>query len=252
MATTQRALTILGAAVLAGATAAGAVAAGAGTAGAAGNSGSASVPATLAGIKLKAASEITRRVHDLDAAVAAAESATGLGGGQAALVSYLGADVQPLTQLNQKIQGETTVHQAAQDFTTIFTGFRVYALVLPAGRIAGDADRATAAAIPALTAAAAVAQQHVNPGNQAVLQPLIDDLRAQIATASGAANGLAATVLADTPAQWNADHGLLTSARAADQSTDAALRKGREDVRDIRSALRGPSSSGAGVTASTA
>ena len=251
MGTTRRALVTLGTAVLATATAAGASAAGATGAGAAGNSGSAAAPATLAGIKLKAASEINRRVHDLDAAVAAATSATWLGSGQGALVSYLGADVQPLTQLNQKIQGDTTVHQAAQDFGTIFTGFRVYALVLPAGRIAGDADRATATAIPALTAAAATAQEHVNPGNQAVLQPLIDDLHAQIATASGAANGLAATVLAYTPAQWNADHGLLSSARAADQSTDAALRKAREDVRDIRSALRGPTTGTAGATATT-
>jgi hypothetical protein len=252
MAKAPRALITLGCAILGTASATGA--AGAGAAGAAGNSGSADVPATLAGIKLKAATEINRRVHDLSAAVAEANRAKGIGPGEAALVAYLGADVQPLTQLNQRIQGDATVQQARQDFGTIFSGFRVYALVLPADRIAGDADRATATTIPALTTAARTAQQHVNPGNQAVLQPLIDDLDAQVETASGASNGLAATVLAYTPAQWNADHGLLSSARAADQSSDGALVKGRDDVRAIRSVLRGPvvgGRAGAGETTSS-
>lgn len=246
-----RAVIILGSAVFATATVAGAGVAWSGVAGAAGNSGSASVPSTLAGIKLKAASEIGRRVHDLTAAVAKANQATGLGSGQASLAAYLGADVQPLTQLDQKIQDDTTVQQARQDFGTIFTGFRVYVLVLPAGRIAGDTDRATATTIPALTAAATKAQQHVDPGNQAVLQPLIDDLDTQIATASGASNGLAPTVLAYTPAEWNGDHGLLSSARSSDQTTDGALDKGHDDVRAIRSILRGPVAGAAGTTTTT-
>jgi hypothetical protein len=244
-----RALITLGSAVLATATAA--CVAGAGVAGAAGNSGSATVPTTLAGIKSKAATEIDRRVHDLTAAVARANQAKGLGSGQDALVAYLGADIGPLTQLNQKIQVDATVQQARQDFGTMFTGFRVYALVLPAGRIAGDADRATATRIPALTADATKAQQRVNPGNHAVLQPLVDDLDAQVATASGATNGLAATVLAYTPAQWNADHGLLSSAHAADDTTEAALRKGRADILAIRAVLRGPSAGAAEATTST-
>ena len=102
-----------------------------------------------------------------------------------------------------------TVQQAAQDFSTIFTGYRVYVLVLPASRIAADAYRATNTAIPKLTADSSKAQGLVNPQNQAQLQPLIDDLNAQIGTATNATNGLAATVLAFTPAQWNANHNLL-------------------------------------------
>jgi hypothetical protein len=70
-----RALVIVGSAVVATATAAGAT--GAGVAGATGNSGSANVPTTLAGIKLKAAAEINRRLHDLTAAVALANQRRG-------------------------------------------------------------------------------------------------------------------------------------------------------------------------------
>jgi uncharacterized protein YukE len=216
-----------------------ATAAGASTSGAAGNSGSSAVPAALGRIKAKANTDITERVNALDAAVAEVDAGNGLGSGQAALVAYLDTDITPLQQLDQKIQGDTSVKPAAQDYSDIFTDFRVYVLVLPAARFAGDADRATATAIPALQAASSKAQGLVNPQNQAQLQPLVDDLNSQISAASNATNGLAATVLADTPAQWNADHTLLSPDKSADQTTDAALRKGRSDVQEIRQVLRG-------------
>ena len=239
------------AAVLGGAAGAAGAASASGTGAAtAGNSGSSAVPATLDGIRAKAHTDITDRVDDLNAAIAKVNAAKGLGSGRATLVVYLGTDIAPLQQLDQKIQGDTTVKQAAQDFSVIFTGYRVHVLVLPAARIAGDADRATSTAIPDLTAVSARAQQHVNPRNQESLEPLINDLNAQIATATGATNGLAATVLAFTPAQWNANNDLLSQAKSSDQTTDSALQKGRTDVQDIRQVLRGATTSGAGAAGS--
>ena len=73
-------------------------------------------------------------------------------------MSYLGTDIAPLQQLNQTIQGDSTVQQAAHDFGTIFSDYRVYVLVLPASRMAAAADHATTTAIPKLTADAAKAQ----------------------------------------------------------------------------------------------
>ncbi|HXY28572.1 MAG TPA: hypothetical protein VEH82_09865, partial [Acidimicrobiales bacterium] len=211
-----------------------------------GNSGSTAVPQTLDGIKTRAQTDITDRVDALDAAVAKAGAAKGLGAAQAALVAYLGADVTPLQQLDQKIQSDTTVRQAVKDFSTIFSGYRVYLLVLPAAHVAGDADAATATGIPALTAAAAKAQARVNPSNQAELQPLINDLNGQISAATSATNGLAATVLGFTPAQWDANHDLLSATKSSQQTADAALAKGRDDVRQIREDRKTP---GAGAAA---
>ena len=105
---------------------------GATTPGSDGNSGSSAVPVTLAGIKAKAATDITDRVNALNAAIAKVNGAKGLGSSQAGLVSYLGADIAPLQQLNQTIQGDATLQQAAHDFGTIFSDYRVYVLVLPA------------------------------------------------------------------------------------------------------------------------
>ena len=84
-----------------------------GSAGTSGQSGPNAVPATLDGIKAKANTDITDRVDHLNAAIAKVNAAKGLGSGQATLVTYLGTDVTPLQQLDQKIQGDATVQQAA-------------------------------------------------------------------------------------------------------------------------------------------
>ncbi len=216
-----------------------------------GSSGSSATPATLSGIKAKAATDITNRVNSLNAAITKVNAAKGLGAGQSTVDAYLGADITPLQQLDQKIGGDSTVKQAAEDFSTIFSAYRVYVLVLPAARIAGDADRATTTAIPALTADSNTAQAHVNARNQAVLQPLIDDLNSQISTATNATNGPAAAVFAFTAAQWNANHDLLSPAKSSDQTTDTALNKAWADVAQIRQVLRSPAAAPAAGTAPT-
>jgi hypothetical protein len=220
-------------------------AAGTTASGASSGANASATPATLPGIQAKAATDITQRVNALNAAIAKVHAATGLGSGQATLASYLGADIAPLQQLNTKIQGDTTLQQARADFGTIFSGYRVYLLVLPVARLAGDADRTTTTVLPKLTAAASRAQAHENANNQAQLQPLIADLNAQISAAGAATNGLAATVLGYTPAEWNGNHELLTPARTADQTADAAIKKGRQDVVQIVQVLR-PGAGGRG------
>ncbi len=231
----RRRLTRLCAIALASGATLGAVAgtAGAAAASAAGSSGPSAVPATLAGIKTKAATDITDRVNDLNAAIAKVNAAKGLGASQATLVSYLGTDKAPLQQLNQTIQGDSTLDQAAHDFGTIFSGYRVYRLVLPAARVAAEADHATTSAIPNLTTDAAKAQARVNSANQATLQPLVNDLDNQIGTAASATSGLAATVLAFTPAQWNADTTLLNASRSSEQTATGAIEKGRADITQL-------------------
>ena len=229
----------LGAVAVASAAGLGVAGVAGGVAGAAGSgSGSAAAPATLSGIQTKAAAAVTKRVDALNAAIAKVNAAKGLGSAQATLASYLGADIAPLQQLNTKIQSDTTLQQARQDAGTIFSGYRVYLLVLPAARLAGDADRITTTVLPRLTSAAAKAQAHENATNQAQLQPLIDDLNAQISAATTATNGLATTVLGYTPAQWNGNHELLSPARSDDKTANAAIKKARQDVVQIVQVLR--------------
>jgi hypothetical protein len=223
------------------------------TPGSSGNSDSSTGPVTLAGIKARAATDITNRVNSLNGAISRVTAAKGLGPGQGTLVSYLGSDIAPLQQLNQMIQADATVQQAAHDFGTIFSDYRVYVLVLPAARIAGGTDDATTTAIPKLTADAAKAQARLTPANQAELQPPLDDLNSQIGAATNATSGLAATVLAFTPTQWNANHNLLAPAQSSAQAAVGGLKKGRSDVDEIVQDLKGAAGAGlhAGVDSST-
>ena len=212
--------------------------AGATSSGTTASSGSSDVPSTLAGIKARADTDITDRVNALDAAIDQVKGTEGLGSGQSTLEAYLGTDITPLQQLDATIQSATSEQQAAQEFGTIFTNFRVYKLVLPAAHIAADAFRITDTSVPNLRAASTKAQQYVNPGNQGVLQPLLDDLNGQISAATNATNGLAATVLAYTPQQWNANTKLLAPSKQSDAQADAAVAKGRQDAVEIRAIVK--------------
>jgi hypothetical protein len=164
---------------------------------------------------------------------------TRLGADGGVLASYLQGGIAPLQALGQKIAGDTTEGAAATDYSTIFTNFRVLALVLPAARLAGSVDVRQNTTIPKLTTLSSKAASRVHTTNAAVLQPLIDDLNAQIADASQSTAGIAATVLAYTPAQWNTNHDLLALARGSAQAANANIAKARADVKQIATDLKG-------------
>jgi hypothetical protein len=196
-----------------------------------------SSPPSLAVIQAKAAAAITHRVDDLQAAISKANSIKQLGSSAPTLVSYLQADIAPLQALGTKIAGDTSATTAESDGLTIFTDYRVLALVLPSARLAGTADGIDVTVIPNLTTLSAKAASHVNPGNQATVQPLIDDLNTQIQSATSGTSGVAGTLLSYTPAQWNADHDLLTSPRGTVQAAVKEIAAARSDVAKLRTLL---------------
>ena len=195
-------------------------------------------PPSLSGIQAKAATAISLRVDGLNAAIAKVDADQRLGSDAAALAGYLQAQITPLQALGQKIAGDTVESTAAADYVTIFTNFRVLALVLPAAHIAGAADQIAVTTVPKLTALATKAASRVTPSNQAVLQPLISDLNGQITAAANATAGISATVLAYLPAQWNADHDLLTSGHSAVQSAKNDDAKASADLKQIAAVLK--------------
>ena len=88
-------------------------------------------------------------------------------------------------------------------------GLRVYDLVLPVVSDVIQVDRVTNVRIPALNQAINTLRGDVNSSNQGVLGPLVNDMQTQAQTATSATSGLSAQLLAYTPAQWDANHGLL-------------------------------------------
>jgi hypothetical protein len=205
---------------------------------AAGAATPANTPQSLSGLQADAAGAISQRTDDLNAAISKVNGDPRLGSDNAALVVYLQADIAPLQALGAKIAGDTSASTAAADYATIFTNFRVLALVLPAAHIAGAADQINVTTIPTLAAQAAKAASHVNPSNQAVLQPLINDLHGQITAAGTATAGDTAAVLASTPTEWNTDHDLLASGHSAVRSARNDIAKAEADLKQIVAVLK--------------
>jgi hypothetical protein len=199
----------------------------------------ASTVRSLSTIKTEAADAVSNRVRILNSAMARIDNEKDLGAGRAALRTYLSADAQRLRQQGHVVASDTTGAQAQQDFVDIFSGFRVYRLVLPSASLVVRADRVTQTGLPALKAAAAKVQAASDSRNRATIEPLLADLDHQIAAASTATQGLAATVLAYTPAQWNADNGVLDAASSSVSTAERAIRQGRSDVQHIRQDLHG-------------
>jgi hypothetical protein len=213
---------------------------------------SAATPASLSSIQAKAAAAITTRVNDLNRAVAKVNANKALGADQNTLDAYLQRDITPLGALGAKIAADTTVTQAQADTQSIFTDYRVLALVLPAARLAADADDITVSAIPELTAFSAKAQSHVTSANQATLQPMITTLNTDISGATSATSGLASTVLGYVPSQWNANHALLSPSKASVQTANGAVKNARDEVQQIRQYLKSAHPAVAPTTPTTA
>ncbi len=194
-------------------------------------------PAGVAAVKQAAHVAIERRVASLNAAIGVVQSSTFLGADQATLLQLMQSDVSGLQQLDQTIQADTTLQAARTDARKIFTDYRVYALMLPVVHMVRGADAVTKVIVPKLDAAATHLQDAITQHNASNLQPLLDDLEAQVAAAQQLVSGLPGHLEALKPADWNANHQVLQPSRDRLQSARLDLRRARQDARDIVSGL---------------
>jgi hypothetical protein len=177
----------------------------------------------LSRIKARAANEITLRLRSLDDAIAEVNSYSFLGSDQAALVTNLQSDISGLQALDTKIQSDATVQQALADYYTIFSGFRIYYLVMPVVSYVVNADHVDNLSLPALQSEISSLQGQENASNQAVIGPLVADMQQEAQAASSATTGLSAQLLGYTAAEWDSNHGLLDPARVSTATADKAL-----------------------------
>jgi hypothetical protein len=157
------------------------------------------------------------------------------------LLATLNADLTGLTALGKTIVGDTTTAQASTDTKTIFTTYRVFALAIPQVAYAAGADDITVAELPALVDSqkALTAILRVEPSkNTASVQSAMADLSQQIAVVTTATNGLSARVLAYTPAQYNANHALLSGSRQTLVSAQADVVTAKNDITAVTAALQ--------------
>ncbi|MGE0878157.1 MAG: hypothetical protein AB7L13_10860 [Acidimicrobiia bacterium] len=151
--------------------------------------------------------------------------------------------VAGLGSLRAEIEAGTDPDAVKQDCAAVFTEYRVIALRIPQERLVGAVDRiqfaidnsdARIAKLQAAIDKAASNGKDVTAANASM-----DALKAKIADASADVDGLADSVLAYAPADWNANHDLLVPAR--DKVKDAAgdLKAALDDAKSVIRSLRG-------------
>jgi len=181
----------------------------------------------LAGIQQAAEAAINARVKTLTTAVADLGKVPP-GCDVSALVSTAQADITKLQALEAKIQADTTFQDAKDDAQTIFTDFRVYALVVPVDEMVVATCRTTDAAnkVNALV-------QKLQGVSDPNIAALVTDMGNQAQAALAAVNGLASTLEGYTPSDWNSDHNLLKGARQSLRTARQDLEKARVDGHKI-------------------
>jgi len=197
----------------------------------------------LAAIKAKAAAAITRRLSAISVAINDINNSSVISAGdKTTLLATLNGDVSGLTALGTTIAADATAKQAATDYGTIFTGYRVFALALPQVHFAAAADSITGVVLPKLTDAQtklAALLAGVDSGkNTPEVQAAMADLATQITAIGAATSGLSATVLAFTPAQYDANHALLSPARASLATSRNDVKTARADITTVTKALK--------------
>jgi hypothetical protein len=199
--------------------------------------------ARLATIQAVAKVAITARLSALNATIPVVTANPVItDADRATLLATLNHDVDGLTTLEAKIAADSTVTAAQADYQSIFTGFRVYALALPQVRYATAVDDITALALPKLTNAQSTLASLLAGAdaakNTAAVQAAMTDLATQITAITTTTNGLSASVLALTPAQYDANHALLSQPRAKLVQARADVRSATADIATVLKALQ--------------
>ncbi len=198
---------------------------------------------TLESVQAAAKTATDNRATALNTAIAKLDAAKGINASdKATLVERLTADLVGMKTSEATVAADTTLVAASTDFKTIFTTYRIFAVAIPQARLIAGIDRATSIEIPKLTAlqtklAATLAGKDASKST-AALQSDLADMATQIAKANTELDGASAKVLAITPADFNTNKTVLTSARASVKTAENALTQARADHKAITTALR--------------
>ncbi|HZQ80167.1 MAG TPA: hypothetical protein VFE55_22780 [Acidimicrobiia bacterium] len=163
---------------------------------------------------------------------------------KAALLSDIDQTTARLQTLEGEIKADTDLSSLRDHCRSIFQDNRVFALVLPRTRLVVGADTAGVAGdkLSAVAGKLADAIQKAEDAGRDVSQAKadLDAMKAQIASGVAAASSVPGAVLGLTPADWNANHDVLTPARQSLRVARTDLKVARDLAVKIRNELRTP------------
>ena len=163
---------------------------------------------------------------------------------RSALTTDIDETAVRLQTLQGEIRADTDLATLRDHCHSIFQDNRVFALVLPRTRLVVGADTATAAGDKlsdiAGKLADAIAKAEAAGRDVTQAKADLDAMKAQIASADAAAGSVPGAVLGLTPADWNANHDVLSPARQSLRVARTDLRVARDLAVKIRNELRPP------------
>ncbi len=201
----------------------------------------------LANLKTRGTAEIDRRLANLNAALTkltagAKQTNDGLvATPKTAFTKQIQDEITALTALKTKLAADADLATARVDVQSIVTDYRVYVLMLPKARMTASADR-FAVVEAKLAALDATLQTKVNAQKAAghdvtAMQASLDDLKAKTADATSKTSTLAAQLLAIQPTDYNANHAVLVTYRAALATAQTDVKAARDDAKSVIDAL---------------
>jgi hypothetical protein len=193
--------------------------------------------------RTRAETAINVRITAVDAALTVVKQ-TGwfAGSDQGSLENILSGDLdgngqEPgLNALLTTIKNETDSTKFEAEVKSIYGDYRIYALALPQVHLVRANDRLSVDTVPTLEQLSgdlktAIAQEATEGKDVTAAQEAVKDMDAQISTIQQKTGGTSAGLLALTPADWNANHGVVLPFRQDVRAAAAAAKQARQDGR---------------------
>jgi hypothetical protein len=216
----------------------------AGVASAADTTPKANAAVDLDGVKARCTAAIDRRVAELDVLTTRVGASKQVSDShRTALNDTIASAKSGLTSLRGTIAADSDLKTLRADCEKIVSDYRIYALRVPQTHLVLGFDTESAAiaklddAEQKLSAAIDDAAAHGKDTTHAA--QLLSDMQAKLADATTQVSGKADAVIGLQPADWNADHGVLTPYVGSFRSARIDLRAAAQDAKGIVAALKG-------------
>jgi hypothetical protein len=179
------------------------------------NSNTALTQQHLTNLQTRGAAQIKLRLttlNNLSTVISGAKRVTA--SDKTSLSSEVTTEITGLTSLEAKLAAETTITGAQADVESIYSEFRVYALVDPKVHLvrAADDEQVTETSLSALATKlqTRLASEQTAGKDVSVLETSLTDLKTQVANAQAISSAIETKVLALQPSDYNSDHTILS------------------------------------------
>ena len=197
----------------------------------------------LATLKSKGTEEINRRITSLKEAIAKVNASSKLSSSDKTyLLSEDNTELTGLTTLETTLNSETQLSAARTDVQSIFSDYRVYALVLPKTWLVTVSDGEVNVAAQ-LTALSTKIQTKITTDKNAgknvdALQTQLNSMIATVNSAQTTAAAVQAKVLNLQPSDYNSDHTILSGYKAQLQTVHTDNQTAYNDAKNIITSLK--------------